>query len=40
MENYEKTGYLRNDFRIFHLNDMKKWNFPITTTILIKSSSS
>ena len=24
MENYEKTGYLQNDFRIFHLNDMKK----------------
>ena len=27
MENYEKTGYLQNDFRIFHLNDMKKMEF-------------
>ena len=24
MENYEKTGYLKNDFRIFHLKDARK----------------
>ena len=34
--NLEKTGYLKEDFRLFHINDQTK-NFLIIIMIFIKS---
>lgn len=33
----EKTGYLEEDFRLFHLKDQIKKNIPIIIMIFIKS---